>query len=130
MRGRKNGRLWGGFHLNPPGATALFTGDTAYDDSMFCEIRARLGAPDLALIPIGAYSPRWFMKAQHCDPAEAVQIHRELAARLSIGMHWGTFPLTDDGFDEPPRELAQALAAAGMSPSEFRVCEPGETVRV
>lgn len=130
VRGRKNSRLWGGFSIKVPGATALFTGDTAYDDTMFRDIRARLGPPDLAFIPIGAYLPRWFMKEQHCDPAEAVQIHRDLGARLSVGMHWGTFPLTDDGFDEPPRELARALAAAGLPESAFRICAPGETVRL
>ena len=125
----RNEHLWGGFHLKTPGASALFAGDTAYDDTMFHEIRTRLGPPDLALIPIGAYAPRWFMKAQHCDPAEAMQIHRELGARLSIGMHWGTFPLTDDGFDEPPRELTRALAESGLPPTAFRVCAPGDCVR-
>ncbi len=130
LRGPRNGRLWGGFFLNAPGATALFTGDTAYDATMFHDIRTRLGSPDLAMIPIGAYAPRWFMKEQHCDPSEAVQIHRDLGARVSIGMHWGTFPLTDEGFDEPPRELARALATAGLAPSEFLALNSGETVRL
>lgn len=129
LRGRRNGRLWGGFFIAAPGATAFFAGDTAYDDTFFRDIRARLGRPDLALLPIGAYAPRWFMVEQHCDPAEAVQIHLDLGARTSIGMHWGTFPLTDDGFDEPPRELARARDAAGVPAADFLACAPGETVR-
>lgn len=130
VRGSRNRRLWGGFFLKAPGANAFFAGDTAYDDAMFHDIHARLGPADLALLPIGAYEPRWFMREQHCNPAEAVQIHRDLGARASIGMHWGTFPITDEGFDDPPRELARARAAAGLPPEAFRVCEPGETVRL
>lgn len=130
LSGPRNGRLWSGFHLRTPDTSVFFAGDTAYDDEMFTGIRQNLGAPDLALLPIGAYLPRWFMKEQHCDPAEAVQIHRELGARTSIGMHWGTFPLTDDGYEDPPRELAAALAAAGLPGSAFLACAPGETVRV
>jgi L-ascorbate metabolism protein UlaG (beta-lactamase superfamily) len=130
LRGARNGRLWGGFYLRTPGASVCFAGDTAYDEVFFHDIRTKLGAPDLALLPVGAYAPRWFMKEQHCDPAEAVQIHRELGAQLSLGMHWGTFPLTDEGFAEPPAELARALAAAGLPAGVFRTCEPGEAVRL
>jgi L-ascorbate metabolism protein UlaG (beta-lactamase superfamily) len=130
LSGPRNGRLWGGFFLQTPGASAFFAGDTAYDAAFFRAIHHTLGAPDLAMIPIGAYAPRWFMKEQHCDPAEAVQIHRELGAQLSLGMHWGTFPLTDEGFAEPPAELARALAAAGLPAGVFRTCEPGEHVRL
>jgi len=130
LRGPRNGRLWGGFAIRTAEAHAFFAGDTAYDDTIFHDIRQKLGAPDLALLPIGAYAPRWFMAEQHCDPAEAVQIHRDLGATLSIGMHWGTFPLTDDGFDEPPRALARALAEAGLRETDFLARAPGETVRV
>ena len=129
LGGARNGRLWGGFAIRTAEARVFFAGDTAYDGTMFRDIRQNLGAPDLAMIPIGAYAPRWFMAEQHCNPAEAVQIHREIGAALSLGMHWGTFPLTDDGFDEPPRELARALAAAGLRETDFVVCAPGETVR-
>jgi L-ascorbate metabolism protein UlaG (beta-lactamase superfamily) len=130
LRGPRNSRLWGGFHLKTPQACAYFAGDTAYDELFFAAIRTRLGPPDLALIPIGAYAPRWFMAAQHCDPTEAVQIHRELGAGLSLGMHWGTFQLTDEGVGEPPRELARALIAAELHADTFRVCAPGERVRL
>ena len=130
LRGARNSRLWGGFHLKTPEACAYFAGDTAYDELFFAAIRTRLGPPDLALIPIGAYAPRWFMSGQHCDPAEAVKIHRELGSGLSLGMHWGTFKLTDEGVDEPPRELARALVAAELQAEAFRVCSPGERVRL
>ena len=129
LSGPRNGRLWSGFHLRTPDTSIFFAGDTAYDDEMFVNIRQKLGAPDLALIPVGAYLPRWFMKEQHCNPAEAVQIHRDLGAATSIGMHWGTFPLTDDGFEDPPRELAAALVAAHLHASAFITTAPGETVR-
>lgn len=131
LGGPRNGRLWSGFHLRTPENTSVFfAGDTAYDDEMFVNIHHCLGAPDLALIPIGAYLPRWFMKEQHCDPAEAVQIFRDLGARTSIGMHWGTFPLTDDGFDDPPRELASALAAAQLPADAFIAPPPGAPFRL
>jgi L-ascorbate metabolism protein UlaG (beta-lactamase superfamily) len=130
LSGPRNGRLWSGFFLKTPDASVLFAGDTAYDDEMFVNIRQKLGAPALALIPIGAYLPRWFMNEQHCDPAEAVQIHRELGAHASIGMHWGTFPLTDDGFEDPPRELSAALTAAGLPSTAFITVAPGEPQRL
>jgi len=128
VRGLRNRRLWGGFFIQAGGRTAHFVGDTGYDETMFRDIRIRCGAPDLALIPIGAYEPRWFMAGAHCNPAEAVQIHRELGARLSVGMHWGTFPLTDEGREAPVQALAESLARAGVPPAAFRVLAPGESV--
>ncbi len=83
-------------------------GDTGYDPKLFQDIRANLGAPNLAMIPIGAYEPRWFMSPMHCNPAEAVQIHRDIDAEVSLAMHWGTWQLTDEGREEPVRALAVA----------------------
>ena len=128
LTGAVNGRLWGGFFLRVGENTTWFVGDTGYDDRFFREIREKLGAPQLALIPIGAYEPRWFMAPVHCNPAEAVQIHRDVGARRSIGMHWGTFQLTDEGRDTPPAALAEAVTAAGIRPDEFRVVAPGGSV--
>lgn len=126
--GPRNGRLWGGFRVGAAGRAVHVTGDTAYDAIMFAEIRARCGAPDVALVPIGAYEPRWFMAEQHCNPAEAVQLHRDLGARVSLAKHWGTFRLTDEGRDAPVEALAAARSAAGLAAEDFRVPAPGGSV--
>ena len=129
----RNRRLWGGFFITFPTPSAravYFAGDTGWHETIFRDIAARLGAPDLAMLPIGAYEPRWFMRPQHCNPAEAVRIHRELGSRQSVAMHWGAFQLTDEARDEPPRALAQALREAGLPPGVFKVLEPGESLAV
>ncbi|MCB1058564.1 MAG: MBL fold metallo-hydrolase, partial [Acidobacteria bacterium] len=104
-----------------------FAGDSGYSPD-FQEIRRRLGAMDLSLLPIGAYDPRWFMRPVHTNPEEAVRIHRELESRRSVAMHWGTFILTDEPMDEPPRRLAEAMRAAGRPEDEFRALLHGETL--
>jgi L-ascorbate metabolism protein UlaG (beta-lactamase superfamily) len=126
----RNHRLWGGFYLKIGPRQIWFAGDTGYDAEMFRAVRARCGSPDLALVPIGAYEPRWFMAPMHVNPAEAVQLHRDIGARLSIAMHWGTFQLTDEGREEPLTALAAALHEAGVRSEEFRVVDPGESVVV
>ncbi len=128
-------RRWGGYAIFAPDFQAFFVGDTAYSKD-FADIHARFAARhgagrgfDLALIPIGAYEPRWFMSAQHVDPAEAVQIHRDLGAGRSIGIHWGTFQLTDESLDEPPQALARAARQAGLADDAFTVMAVGATRR-
>jgi N-acyl-phosphatidylethanolamine-hydrolysing phospholipase D len=127
--------LWGGFAVFTPGLHWLYTGDTGYSKD-FADIRAWLdkrpdgGSLDLALIPVGAYEPRWFMAQQHVNPAEAVQIHRDLAARQSVGVHWGTFNLTDEALDTPPRDLAAARRAQGVADDAFVVLAVGETRQI
>jgi len=130
LSGRRNRRLWGGFFIQAGNTYLYFVGDTGYHETLFTDVRKRLGAPDLAMVPIGAYEPRWFMREQHCNPAEAVQIHRDVGSRLSLAMHWGTFQLTDEARDEPPRALQTALTAAGVTPADFRILEPGGNVVV
>jgi len=130
VRGLRNRRLWGGFFIHSGGRTAHFVGDTGYEAGLFGEIRQRCGGPDLAMIPIGAYEPRWFMEPQHCNPAEAVQIHRDLGSRQSVAMHWGTFQLTDERRDAPVEALEAALRAAGIPPGAFRALNPGESLTV
>lgn len=118
--------LWGGFMLRTRDALIYFAGDTGYGDGgIFRGLRARYGAPDLALIPIGAYAPRWFMKDQHTDPEESVQILLDMEAKAAIGLHWGVFQLSDEGRDAPRDELATALAQRQIPPDRFIAAEPG-----
>jgi L-ascorbate metabolism protein UlaG (beta-lactamase superfamily) len=123
----RNCALWGGFLIEAGGRRILFAGDSGHGPH-FREIAARLGPVDLALLPIGAYEPRWFMKDIHMNPAEAVQAHLDLAARQSIAMHFGTFQLTPEGIDEPVRELANALRERGVPAEQFRTAVVGESI--
>jgi L-ascorbate metabolism protein UlaG (beta-lactamase superfamily) len=118
--------LWAGHYIDTPAGSIWFAGDTGYGDgAIFREIRDLFGSPDVALIPIGAYEPRWFMTAQHVNPAEAVQILHEIDATHALGIHWGTFQLTDEAREAPRLALAAALSAAGVSPERFVAAEAG-----
>ena len=128
--GNTNRRLWGGMYLHTSTRRVWFLGDSGYDETLFRDIGRRCGAPDLALIPIGAYEPRWFMAAAHMNPAEAIRTHLDCGARQSVAMHWGTFQLTDEGRDAPARELEQARAAAGLDAGNFHVLAPGQSLSV
>ena len=129
-----NTTLWGGFVVEGESRgkrrRVFFTGDTGYSKLHFTEIGKRFGSVDLALIPIGAYEPRWFMSAQHVNPEEAVQIHRDLDARLSIGIHWGTFQLTDEPLDQPVADLSAARSKLGVDPRAFITLRHGQTLRL
>ena len=119
--------LWAGFLVRSSRGSVWFAGDTGYGDgSIFRDMRARHGAPDVALIPIGAYEPRWFMAAQHVDPQAAVRVFEDMGARRALGIHWGTFQLTDEGREAPREELAAALADAGIDAARFIAAEPGQ----
>jgi L-ascorbate metabolism protein UlaG (beta-lactamase superfamily) len=124
----RNRALWGGFLLVAGGLRVYFTGDTGYG-SFFRDVRQRLGPIDVALLPIGAYEPRWFMQPIHMNPAEAVQAHLDLEAAESIGMHFGTFQLTIEGIDAPVRALEEARRARNDSPARFWTPQFGESVR-
>ena len=125
----RNRALWGGFAVSAPGARIYFAGDTAYA-SFFADVRSRFGPIDLALLPIGAYEPRWFMHVVHMNPAEAMQAHLDLDAAQSVGMHFGTFQLTTEGIDDPLRALSQARTERGVPPDRFRTLEFGESLRL
>jgi N-acyl-phosphatidylethanolamine-hydrolysing phospholipase D len=127
--------LWGGYAVFASDLHLFFTGDTAYSND-FKDIRARFasrqtpekgGGFDIALIAVGAYEPRWFMTSQHVNPAEAVQIHLDVNAKRSVGIHWGTFELTDESLDQPPIDLAEARRAKGVADADFFVLAIGET---
>jgi L-ascorbate metabolism protein UlaG (beta-lactamase superfamily) len=120
--------LWCGFALSTEGGRVHFAGDTGYGDGrIFREVRRRIGRPDLALVPIGAYAPRWFMQAQHTDPPEAVQILEDLEAGRAVGIHWGVFQLTDEPREEPPELLLEALARRGIAAHRFPAGLPGHS---
>ena len=122
--------LWGGFWLRTRFGSVYFAGDSGWG-THFARIQARLGSPAVALLPIGAYEPRWFMAPAHMNPTEALNAHLALGARRSVAMHFGTFCLTDEGIDAPAKDLAAALALRPDVPSDaFTVPAIGETIAV
>lgn len=108
------------------GRQYFFSGDTGYA-LLFKEIGEKLGPIRLSFIPIGGYSPRWFMRPMHVDPPEAVMIHKDLASAQPVGMHWGTFKLTDEQMAEPPLYLKKALKKSGIRENAFFIMKVGET---
>jgi len=118
----RNKTLWCGYVIQSQNRAIYFAGDTAFGDH-FAQIRQRFGPPRLALLPIGAYEPRWFMSPIHMDPPEAVRAHEILGSRTSIAIHHGTFQLADDGLDTPKRRLA-----ASSKPDSFLVLENGQSM--
>ena len=127
--------LWGGWAVLGTDFHWYYAGDTGYSRDfadtakMFAprQTEALGGGFDLALIPIGAYEPRWFMSQQHVNPMESVRIHQDVKAKRSIGVHWGTFQLTDEPLDQPPRDLAMARQALGVKEADFGVLAIGES---
>ena len=123
----RNRTLWGGFWLQQGTLGVYFAADSGLG-RLFASIRERLGSPTVAFLPIGAYEPRWFMREQHMNPDDAVQAHLALDAGTSVGMHFGTFRLTDEGIDAPAQALAASLQSRGVDPVRFRVPRFGETL--
>lgn len=130
--------LWCGWTVRVAGHSLYFTGDTAYHPD-FAAIGERYGPFDIVLIPIGAYDPRWFMQRVHVDPEEAVRAYLEVSGesldsndssrppRIALGIHWGTFKLTDEPMDEPPRRALAAWRASGLPEEELWILRHGET---
>ncbi len=130
-RGLRDGNqaLWGGLSILTPDDHLFFAGDTGYSGH-FSEIQQRLGAPRLALLPIGAYEPRAIMQAMHMNPADAVQAHLDLAAKRSLAIHYRTFQLTDEAMNQPLLELATALTQQQLAQDCFCTPMEGEMVVV
>lgn len=118
--------LWGAFVIEAPGGNIYFGGDSAYGPH-FTATAARHGPFRFAMLPIGAYEPRWFMRSNHMNPAEAVLAHRDLGSPPSMALHYGTFRLSDEGYGEPEDDLSIALATEKVSAHKFRVLRPAET---
>ncbi|MGH7141255.1 MAG: MBL fold metallo-hydrolase [Minisyncoccia bacterium] len=118
---------WGGYVIETPAGTVYFAGDTGYHAEYFKELGKRFDRIDIGLIPIGAYYPRQLFARYHIDPREALEIHKEIGARHSIGMHWGVFKLTQEPLGEPPMLLAKERSALRVPPREFSTMKIGET---
>jgi L-ascorbate metabolism protein UlaG (beta-lactamase superfamily) len=120
--------LWAGYLIDLAGGLIYFTGDTGLGTGWWLDETLKLASRkiDVALLAIGAYLPRWFMAPAHIDPPEAIGVYKKLDARSALAIHWGTFPLGDDGPDDAVTELKAARARAGIPADTFRALEPGE----
>jgi N-acyl-phosphatidylethanolamine-hydrolysing phospholipase D len=123
-----NQSLWGGWAVDIDGFNSWFAGDTGYNAEYFRDIGTHLGPFRLAMIPIGAYAPRYFMQSAHIDPAQAVDIHLEVGAEQSLPIHWGTFQLTIEPILEPPQLLTEEMRRRGLPLEQFRPLKIGETL--
>jgi L-ascorbate metabolism protein UlaG (beta-lactamase superfamily) len=121
----RNQTLWGGYVIRSGNSAVYYAGDTGWGPQ-FEQIRDRFGPVRLAILPIGAFRPKWFMSPVHISPEEAVRAHTVLGAQTSMGVHFGTFKLADDGQDEPVTKLAKALQEQNISPETFWVLGFGE----
>jgi L-ascorbate metabolism protein UlaG (beta-lactamase superfamily) len=122
----RNKSLWGSFFIRQGERSLYFGGDGGYS-THFADIKERLGSPDIALLGIGSYKPEFFMKPIHTSPYEAVIAHKDLGAKQSIGMHFGTFQMSSEGFEEPVQDLKTAIEKEGLAEDEFIVMQEGET---
>ena len=119
--------LWAAFVLDTPAGKIYHVGDTGYHDGInYKALKEKHGPMRVAILPIGAYEPRWFMRGQHQKPEEAVLGHLLCEAETSIGHHWGTFQLTNEAIDAPTTALQEAIMKHNISPQSFVAMRPGE----
>lgn len=124
----RNKTLWGSYIIKYNGYNVFFAGDTGYSPH-FKEIKYRFQSIDFSILPIGAYKPRWFMKTMHMNPAEAVTAHTDLESKKSIGMHFGTFQLTEESIYAPIEELQRAKLKKNINANDFTVMSVGQTLK-
>jgi L-ascorbate metabolism protein UlaG (beta-lactamase superfamily) len=132
-RGARDRRhaLWASFVIETPAGRIYAVGDSGLGDgSTFRHVGARHPGIRLALLPIGAYEPRWFMRHQHMNPDDAAEAFQYCGAEMALGHHWGTFQLTTEARDAPPQDLAAALSQRGIAAERFRAVQPGEVVEI
>lgn len=122
----RNRSLWCGWTVSTATLNFWFSGDSGYSENLL-QIAQRLGPFNLAALPVGAYAPRWFMQTQHMDPQQSVSLYKAIGEPLTIPIHWGVFELADEALDEPPAELARAIAEAGLDNTRFRPWKIGES---
>jgi N-acyl-phosphatidylethanolamine-hydrolysing phospholipase D len=121
----RDSTLWCAWLVESDSRKFFFAGDSGYFHG-FAEFGRRFGPIDVAMLPIGAYAPRWFMRYSHLDPAQAYRAFGELRARWMIPMHWGTFDLTNEPVDQPPKDLKRVLQSSGGDPEAVRILAIGE----
>ncbi len=121
----RNRSLWGGFVIKSPHGNVYFAGDTGYGP-FFRKLGSQFAPLRLSILPIGAYEPRWFMEPMHLNPDDAVLAHLDLKSHQSMGMHYGTFQLTDEAIEDPPKALDLALKTRNLSADKFWVLRFGE----
>lgn len=127
----RNKALWGGFVIETPAGRILHVADSGYGDGHhFRNARDLYGPFRLAILPIGAYAPRWFMRDQHMNPQEAVRAFADSGAERALAHHFGTFQLTDEAIDEPHARLAEALKAANLPAGKFAALRPGQPLEL
>jgi L-ascorbate metabolism protein UlaG (beta-lactamase superfamily) len=124
----RNRALWSAFTVTTPAGKIFFAGDTGWGDGAWARAAARHGPFRLAILPIGAYAPREVMAPSHVDPEEAMHIF-EILHPAALGMHWGTFQLSYEAIDAPPRAIAALARAHGLAPNRFVTTEVGRTFR-
>jgi L-ascorbate metabolism protein UlaG (beta-lactamase superfamily) len=122
----RNKTLWCGYILHTPLGNIYFAGDSGYGD-FFKEIGRKFGPMHTSFIPIGAYKPRWFMAPIHISPEEALQVHQDVSSEQSFAMHFGTFPMADDGMKDPPKDLTAARKELEIPESDFIIPKEGQT---
>jgi L-ascorbate metabolism protein UlaG (beta-lactamase superfamily) len=126
----RNRALWSGFTLRLAGGNVFFAGDTGWGGGAWAAEAARHGPFRLAILPVGAYAPRDVMQSNHMNPEESVAVFEQLRPAMALGVHWGTFQLTFEAIDDPPRRLAAALKAKGIAANRFVTTEAGQTFEV
>lgn len=125
----RNKTLWSGYVIDTPAGDIYFAGDTGYGD-FFKKIRSKHPSIKVGLIPIGSYKPQWFMQPMHTNPEEAIQVHKDVGAQISFGMHFGTFPLADDGMNEPENDFMRAIQKPENIGVNFKLLEEGDSFRI
>jgi L-ascorbate metabolism protein UlaG (beta-lactamase superfamily) len=124
----RDATLWCGYVIRTSAGNIYFAGDTGYNEGTFKEIGSKCAPLKLSFVPIGAYKPGWFMSPIHVSPEEAVKIHQDVGSPRSIAMHFGTFPLADDGSDDPVTDLRLAAEKYKITDESFLVLKEGEAV--
>ena len=122
----RDATLWCGFVIKTSKGNIYFAGDTGYNSQTFKDIGSQCGPIKISLLPVGAYKPDWFMSPIHTSPEESVKIHLDVRSETSIATHFGTFPLADDGYEDPMNDLKLAKVKYNLPPEEFLVFKEGE----